>query len=266
MKLIVLTGAQGVIGEEVSRLVRQQGYEVFAIDAKTNDKMDGSCENFHANALNWQVKFLELLSNHEQVDVHGLILAHGTHEIGPWKIVNQLKDSPVIESNFYSSIDYVGFFSQYLKSQSTILYLSSIVSMFPLPYSAVYSASKTATQTFLISHRQSLLRMGIILKILVVGNVNTGFNEKGHDLNSGENAKYELTRISKVIKSDKGISAHKVARKIVRMINHGLFPYEIYGRNAHLLHVALRILGFNFTLHLVDWILFRRELNVRRDH
>lgn len=264
MKLIVLTGAQGAIGRAVTKILKKDGFDVFAIDNLPNNEIDYLCDNFHASLIDWKEKFQDLVLTEETLEIQGLILVHGAHEIGANMAASDLRNDAVIESNFFSTVDYVSFFSKFLKPGSTILYLGSIVSLLPLPYSAIYSATKTAIQGFLLSHRISLLRAGIMLKILLVGNVNTGFNEKGQNISFGEIAEHDLRIISSFINSDKGMQVHKVARKIVWMLHQRSFTYEVYGRNAKLLYLALRVLGFNFTLYLVELLLFGKKAFVRR--
>ena len=258
MEIFVVTGSKGVIGREISRKLREEGFEVFGIDI-AYDVTQGEEEILsNQSGGNWKQDFLLFLTKNPEYKLKGLLLAHGLHEIGSEIAPKDFRRHEIIESNFFSTVEYVDFFQQHLSQNSQIIYLGSIVALIPLPFSALYSASKAAVYSYLISLERVFISQGIRLKFLTIGNINSGFNEKGHHQSSKDlqTIKVELERVAKFIHSSRGIQVDKVTKKIVKMIKNDFTLITIYGRNAKLLNTLLRVIGFNVTWRMINLILF----------
>ena len=258
----VVTGALGVLGNSIAQKLALEGNTVFGIDRPRELESDFDQTFTYSNVENWKESFSSFMEMKGFSTLDGLVLVHGEHEVGTLSEDNLNSGSNVMQSNFLSSIEYFEFLVNYLKPGSQIFLMGSIVSLYPLPYSPVYSASKSAINSYFVSLQRFLRQRDVYLKILIVGNINTGFNEKGLGETDIFNqiSKADIARVKNYIHSSRGISPDRIVNKSVALLKSPRSRVLIYGRNAKVLSILLRIFGFNVVGSILDFVFFKRYL------
>ena len=185
---------------------------------------------------------------------------HGVHEIGEsWNYKQSTLDE-FMQVNFHANVLIVShLFSQI---DGRIINLSSISTMIPIPYSGIYSASKAALNSWLTSVNFELNLIGVRVSNLVVGNINTGFNEKGKRFKTFKKSSLSyahLISLSSRINSKLGVDPEAVVNKILKILrSKSSKNFYFYGRNVKLYNIVEKFLGRNRAVFLAHKYITRK--------
>jgi short-subunit dehydrogenase len=221
-KVVIVTGASSGIGracaEEFARhgarlvlaarsieKLKQVEYEIRhtggrAISVKTNVSNIDDCKKMVAAAVE-EYGAIDILVNNAGISMRA------TFEEMELDVIRELMDT-----NFYGTVYCTKFALPYLlKQKGTVIGISSISGLAPLPGRTAYTASKHAMDGFLNSLRQENRRKG--LNVLVVHPGFTESNIRNVALNSKGEPQEESPR-----NESRMMSSNKVAQHIIRAI------------------------------------------------
>jgi len=217
-KVVVVTGSSMGIGEAIAKLFADGGASVVVL-SRDAARAEGARQRIgHADrtlALSCDVR------NREEIDrVLGLALHHFQH-IDIW--VNNaghgLLDSvtradpaayrETFDTNFFGALQAMQAVIPVMKQQGggTIINISSVAGHVPLPFHAIYSATKFAMNALGKAARVELKKSGIHVLTVCPGYVRTDFGANA--LRGGEQKQVRPGSV-------RGISADRVARAVLR--------------------------------------------------
>jgi len=213
-KVVVVTGASKGIGEAIARIFAEQGASVVLLSRDAGRAEADRARVGHSErtlALSCDV------SNREEIDRVVSLTLHHYQRIDVW--VNNaghgLLDSvasvdmagarETFDTNFFGTVACMQAALPLMKQQGagTIINISSVAGHIPLPFHAVYSATKFAMNAFGKAARLELKSAGIHVLTICPGYVRTDFSANAI---RGKEAK--TVRPSRV----RGISVERVAR------------------------------------------------------
>jgi short-subunit dehydrogenase len=217
-KVVVVTGASMGIGEALAKIFADAGAKVVLLSrdaarAEAARERIGSIER--TLALSCDVR------NREEIDrVLGLTLHH-FQRVDVWinNAGHGLMDSvadvdmnacrETFDTNFFGTIACMQAALPVMKQQAsgTIINISSVAGHIPLPFHAVYSATKFAMNAFGKAARVELKGSGIHVMTVCPGYVRTDFSS-----NAIKGIQAKTVRPSTV----RGISTQRVARAVLR--------------------------------------------------
>lgn len=163
----------------MENVIRQIEASKIAIDILINNAGMGSFGIFTDNNLEKELSVID-------VNIKGL--TYLTHRIGTW---------------------------MKLRKAGKILNVASVVACYPLPYQAVYAASKAYVLSFSQAIHSEFSEDGVMVATLLPGNIKTGF-----EVNSGLKQLYDVIR-QRNPKRFKEMTAEVVARKAVVELEKG---------------------------------------------
>jgi short-subunit dehydrogenase len=217
-KVVVITGASMGIGEAIAKLFADRGANVVLL-SRDADRVEAARGRVgHAErtlALACDVR------NREEIDrVVGLTLHH-LQRIDVWinnaghgvldsvANVDMSAVRETFETNFFGAVEAMQAVIPVMKQQGsgTIINVSSVAGHIPLPFHAVYSATKFAMNAIGKGARIELKSLGINVLTVCPGYVRTDFGK-----NAVKGTEQKQVRPARV----RGITAERVARAVLR--------------------------------------------------
>jgi short-subunit dehydrogenase len=216
-KVIVVTGASMGIGEAIARIFADRGASVILLsrDAGRAEAARGRIGHTERTlALSCDVR------NREEIDRVLSLTLHHFNRIDVWvnnaghgllDSVAQLNMSAcreTFDTNFFGAVESMLAIIPVMKQQGagTIINISSVAGHIPLPFHAVYSATKFAMNAFGKAARVELKDSGIHVMTVCPGYVRTDF---GANALRGQEVKTVRPP------TFRGISAQRVARAVL---------------------------------------------------
>src|ERR1700730_10887710 len=217
-KVVVVTGASMGIGEAIARIFADQGGSVVLLSRDAGRAEAARARIGHAErtlALSCDVR------NREEIDRVVSLTLHHFQRIDVWinnaghglmdtvAHVDMTAVRETFDTNFFGTIACMQAALAVMKQQGAgaIVNISSVAGHIPLPFHAVYSATKFAMNAFGKAARVELKYSGINVLTVCPGYVRTDFSANAF---KGKEAK--TVRPSTV----RGISAERVARAVLR--------------------------------------------------
>jgi len=217
-KVVVVTGASMGIGEAIARIFVDHGASVVLLSRETARADAARSRVGHSErtlALSCDVR------NREEIDrVLGLTMHH-FQRVDVWinnaghGLLDSLADVDMaacretFETNFFGAVEAMQAVIPVMKQQGsgTIINISSVAGHIPIPFHAVYSATKFALNAIGKAARVELKKFGISVMTVCPGYVRTDFSAnaiRGRELQQVRPA------------SIRGISAERVARAVLQ--------------------------------------------------
>ena len=212
-KVVIITGGSGGIGSAIVNKISYYGASVVSVYNK-NHPDDQSDENiFHVKANltkseDWDRLLAFALNKYGKIDV--LINSAGRLDPGNFLSLQEDQLRKMIDINFTSVLTGIQKTLMTMKKQGFghIINIGSLGGIVPMPYSAVYSATKFALRGFTFSLIEELKGTGINISLITPGSVVT----KMLDFKARDND-YAISFVSKPI------SPIAVANAVLKVIH-----------------------------------------------
>jgi uncharacterized protein len=218
MPLAVVTGASAGIGRCVAKLLAQSGYDLILVARRQNEleKLVSELPNSTKIQilpfdLNDPKQTPNILANVSRLEV--LINCAGVGTYGPVSDQTLGEWERTININCLSLVSLSRFAAEKMTSGGAIINVSSLAGDIPIPYMAVYSASKAFVTNFSLAFHQEVKSRGIKVVAFAPGGVSTGFVElagMGSEVNKKEahllvSPDYVAKAIMKSIKTNRSL-------------------------------------------------------------
>ncbi len=252
-KVVVVTGASMGIGEALARIFADHGARVVLLSrdaGRAEAARDRVGHTERTLALSCDVR------NREEIDRVLSLTLHHFNRIDVWinNAGHGLLDSvaqldmtacrETFDTNFFGAVESMLAVIPVMKQQGagTIINISSVAGHIPLPFHAVYSATKFAMNAFGKAARVELKNFGIHVMTVCPGYVRTDF---GANALRGQEVK--TVRPSTV----RGISAQRVARAVL----HGYIKQKREVIVPWVMHPVVKL--YQLFPALVEWGMVR---------
>lgn len=220
-KTLILTGGSSGIGRAAAICFAQSGnYQVYELSRHGEDSDDikhidcdvtkpEDCRNAVA----------QVLSETNRIDV--LISNAGMGISGAIEFTDLADAKRQMDVNFYGALNITQAVLPQMRKQQggRIIFVSSVMAAFSLPFQAFYSASKSALNSLALALKNEMKPFGVSVAILMPGDVKTGFTAVrkkslvGSDIYTHMNAAVEQMEHDE----QNGILPETMARKLYSM-------------------------------------------------
>jgi|LSQX01.2.fsa_nt_gb short-subunit dehydrogenase len=266
-RVVIITGASSGIGKALAEQLAASGCRVYALarslmDDFSGQQEDGGClcsaplDVTDAVAAN---KMVGRIMQHEQrVDV--LIQAAGYGLAGSVEATEAFDAASQIQTNFTGSCTLLPSVLAVMRRQKAglVVQLGSVAGFLPIPFQAIYSASKAAVAALMMALANEVKPYGIRCMLVQPGDTRTGFtaarvcSPADEYLPYADRARRSIARMS--ADEEKGMAAEKMASLIIRRINRRKPPL-VY--TPGLLYKTAALLRKLLPMRLVNAILYR---------
>lgn len=231
-KVAVITGASRGIGHAIASLLSKQGVRVYDI-SRTVVLHEEIKKSFSAdvNDYNKIVKILQEIASEEgQIDI--FINNAGFGIAGVIEYANKDSIYKQVDTNLSAVMALSAHAVKYLKkSKGTLVNISSVGGVMPLPFQAAYSATKAGVDIFSRALANEVKDYGVKVVSVLPGDTKTGFTAARvienniEDEKQRQNVEKSLAKIAN--DEEKGMSADKVAKLVVKCLNKKRPPLRV---------------------------------------
>ena len=262
MKYVVITGAYGGMGKKIVETVKNAGFTVFALDRIVEDattgiipiQVDLTDEQSVKNAFE---KVKEVTNS-----IYSIMHFAGIYSLDSLVEIDEKKFIKAFDVNLFGAYRVNKIFLPLLKEKSRIIITTSeLAPLDPLPFTSIYSLTKSALDKYAYALRMEVQLLGIDVCVLRPGAVNTGMlNVSTTQLDKfceqtsiyKCNAKRFKEIVDKV--EARNIPAQKIALKTLKILN-AKRPKQVYKINRNPLLLLLNALPPKMQTSIIKRIL-----------
>jgi len=183
---MIVTGATGGVGKAFCSLLADKGFNLLITDREISSiselasgiekQYDKSVETFVCDMTNETVRndFYQYIKNTDR-HYHGLINVAGIDSEGQFSTKDYEKINMIMQLNMISTTENIHKILPYRDPDTPFLIInvSSLAAFQPMPYKAMYSASKRFIVQLTLGIREELKREGVLMSVLCPGGMPT---------------------------------------------------------------------------------------------
>ncbi len=247
MKNILVTGATGGMGKAICKSLINKGYNVYGIDYREAEAVDGltffNCDVTDMNS----VKNVFDKIREETDSLAAIVHTAGIYNMDSLLEMDEKSFERIFDINLFGVFRINKVFAPMLSKGSRIIITSSeLAPLDPLPFNGIYGITKSALEKYAFSLRMETNLLGIPVSVIRPGAVKTGLLNAstqaiGKFVEKTELYKCNAVKFSKIVDSveSKNIEPERIADKVIDALE-SKNPKYIYNINRNPL---LRILN-----------------------
>ncbi|MCM6772870.1 SDR family oxidoreductase [Nocardia sp. CDC159] len=243
----LITGASSGIGAATAAALAARGYRVIGTSRKPDAMADANRVpgvEYRALDLADPAAIETFAAELGEIDV--LINNAGESQAGPFEELPIEAIAKLFQVNVFGQVRLTQLVLPGMRARGRghIIMIGSMLASFPLAYRSSYVATKAALRGFADAMRREVSPFGIAVTTVEPGSIDTGISTRRSihiDANSPYRAELDTVLTALERSEAKGISAEKVADRIVRVIESPQ-PFVAVGSRAPLLFALRRLL------------------------
>lgn len=255
-RVVVITGASSGIGLKTAELFKKNGDIVINISKTEGTIADRNYIADVSNSEEISVAFEKIKNEYGKIDV--LINNAGYGMSGVTELLSNEECENIFKVNYFGTLSCIKNALPLMQKGGKIINLGSAMALFPIPFRAMYGASKAAVVNLSYSLRMELKPLGIDVTVMCPGNTKTNFTKnRVKEFKTNERYGDRITiATNKIDKGDdKRMSANVVAKAIYKQANkkHSK-PMVIVGGKYKLLYFISNIAPKSWLLNITGKI------------
>ena len=229
-KVAVISGATKGIGLACANMFSKEGYKVYCLSH--NEPENYEYEFIKCDVTNPEdIKNAFEIIDKKELFVDVVLCNAGKGIGGPLENTELSQAKDLFDVNFFGAFNLAKAFIPKFKKQKfgKILFMSSVGSIFPLPFQAFYSASKSAVETMANAWRIELAPFNIQVGCILPGDAHTSFTEKRQNVVGDESYNNRDVKSIKKMEKDEinGMSPNKIADAVRKAVNKKKLPIRV---------------------------------------
>lgn len=252
-KVVIITGATSGIGLAAAKLFLKKGCKVYGIARKPYAESDFTC--FQADVCDYEKIteiFKEVHAREGRIDL--LVNNAGFGIAGAMEEASAASVQAIVNVNLTAACVLSGLVVPYLKeTNGKIINISSVGGIMPLPYQAMYSATKAGVEVFSRALANEVKPFKIKVCAVLPGDTKTGFTTARVIEGANDRAKKSVAKMAR--DEQRGKSPESVAKVIVRAAEKKNPPLRVtVGAGYKLLVFLQRILPVRLINFIINKI------------
>lgn len=216
MPTLLITGGSSGIGKATVELFAARGWRVFEL-SRTGVNHDGithiNCDVCSEKSVAEAVQ--TVLAETTHIDV--VISNAGFGISGAIEFTSTEEAKKQFDVNFFGAVNLIKAVLPQLRKQASgrIIFTSSVAAILSIPYQSFYSATKAAINAFALALQNEVRPFGILVSVLMPGDVATGFTAAREKSEEGEDVYPNIHSAVSAMEKDerKGMSPQQMARQ-----------------------------------------------------
>lgn len=254
-KVVVISGATSGIGRATADKFSASGYDVWCLARREIENYPyhfTQCDVANVESIKQAVQ--TILSQVEKIDV--LVCNAGIGLGGAMDSYESADVKRMFDVNFFGAYELAKAFMPKFKEQGggRIVFLSSVGSIFALPFQGMYSATKCALEAMVYAWRAEVRPYNIQMGCVLPGDTKTNFTQERKNVyNKSSYSGRDEKSIEKMAKDEQnGMSPESVAKVIYRQATkRKMSPKKVVGFKYKLFAVLSKVLPLKFALWVV---------------
>ncbi len=222
MKTMIITGGSSGIGKATAELFAKSNYKVYELSR--HGENNGSITHIDCDVTNpddCKNAVQQVLHENSSIDL--LISNAGMGISGAVEFTELSEAKKQFDVNFFGALNITQAVLPSMREQRSgrIIFVSSMMAVFSLPFQAFYSASKSAINSLALALRNELAPFGIEVCSLMPGDVKTGFTDARKKSLEGSDIYPHIIKAVSTMEHDEqnGIAPERMARKLLSLAN-----------------------------------------------
>lgn len=259
---ILITGAYGGMGKATAKMLRDNGFRVFALD-KTVGKGDENIIPIGADITDEQ----SMINAFEQVremtnELFAVIHFEGIYMLDSLVEMGSHDFEHIFKINVEGAFLVNKIFLTLLRKDSHIIITTSeLAPLDPLPFTGIYAVTKSALDKYAYSLRMELQLLGVKVSVLRAGAVTTNMLGVSTDAldkfcDKTERYKCNADRFKRIVDSveARSVAPQKIAKKVMGIIKKKS-PKFAYSINRNPLLLMLNVLPRRLQFWIIKQVL-----------
>ena len=254
-KVVVISGATSGIGLACANAFAENGYKVYCLAQRLPERYPYEFVQCDVTDSQQVKSAVDYICNKEPI-VDVVLCNAGRGISGPLESCDIQKAKSLFDLNLFGAFSLAQAFIPKLKNQKfgKILFMSSVGSIFPLPFQAFYSATKSALETMANAWRLELKPFNIQVGCILPGDTKTNFTNAREKFEGDATYKERDALSLKKMEHDEinGMSPQKVAKAVIKAVNKNKLPIRtIVGGKYKIFAFLNKILPQRLVLYIV---------------
>ena len=254
---MIITGGSSGIGKATAETFVREGYKVYEFSRRNpSESHEGishiTCDVTDAETCKKAVE--QVISSEGAIDV--LISNAGMGISGAVEFTTAEDMHRQMEVNFFGAVNITQAVLPYMRKEQrgTIIFVSSVMAAYGLPFQAFYSASKFAVNGFAQALTNEVRPFNIKVAVLMPGDVKTGFTDARKKELEGTKEYPHMTKAVETMEHDEqhGIAPERMAKKLLQLANSSN-PEPI--STVGLMYKVFLFLGRVFPQRLINYVI-----------
>ena len=253
-KTIIISGASSGIGMVTAKLFLERGWRVYDL-SRRGSNLPGIRHLYcdFSEDISCAAAIEQVISEAGHIDV--CICNAGIGISGAVEFTDIADAKRLMDVNFFGTLRLVQAVLPNMRAHrcGKIIFTSSMAAILPVPYQALYSASKAAINALALSLQNEVRTYGIRIACLLPGDVHTGFTEARKKSTTGEEIYIKMNKAVEKMEYDElhGIEAEKMAHYLWKIAQQKRpWIFNIHGCQYRFFCFLHRMLPTS----LVNWI------------
>ncbi len=254
MKTAVVTGASRGIGRAAALALHKNGWRVYGLSRTVPQDPEGityiQCDVTDEGAV---------ASAFEKIGtVHLLVNNAGMGVSGAGEFTSGAEVARQMAVNFSGCAHCTAAALKLMRpmKEGSIIFISSLAGIFPIPFQSLYSASKSAVTAYAHAVGLEVRQFGIKTCVLLLGDIKTSFTEH-REKNIRGDREYggKISRSVAVMEKDEqgGMSPEKAAGAVLKLAEAKKLPHmRVLGFKYKVFYFLSKILPVNLQLFVLD--------------
>ncbi len=255
-KTLILTGGSSGIGKAAVELFTAKGYKVYELSR--HGESNGSITHIHCDVTDpAQCKSAveQVIKTDGRIDV--LVSNAGMGISGAVEFTTLEEARRQFDVNFFGSLNIAQAAIPYMRNQrgGTIIFVTSLMGLFSLPFQAFYSATKSALNSLALAMRNELRPFGVKVTCLLPGDVKTGFTDARNKSMEGMDFYPHMQKAVSTMEHDEqhGLSPESMAKELYRLAEMKNPPcFSTIGFMYHVFVLLQRLLPTSWANYIIS--------------
>lgn len=230
MKTMIITGGSSGIGKATAEYFANQGYRVYDLSRHGENHVGIrhiDCDV--TNPVDCTTAVEQVIDEQGVIDV--LISNAGMGISGAVEFTSPKDIRHIMDVNFFGAVNISQAVLPYMRKERSgrIIFVSSLMAIFAIPFQAFYSASKFAVNGYAMALKNELRPFDIEVSCMLPGDVKTGFTGAREKNEKGNIAYPALEKAVKTMENDEqnGMDPNDIAKKIYHIAETSM-PLAMY--------------------------------------
>ena len=254
-RVVVITGGTSGIGEACAKEFIKNGDTVICLSRKNSNHS----QNFYMCDVSIEPMVHDVLERvYEKFGAFDVLINNAGYGVsGAVELIDGQEAQGIFDVNYFGVLNCIKYAIPYMKKGSKIINMSSATALFPLPFRALYCASKAAVNSLSYSTAMEVKPLGIDVIAVCPGDVKTNFTKnrvKISETNERYGDRIKNAALAIDLKEDKRMSPEVVSKKVYKIsLKKHSKPLVIVGAKYKVLYFMTKI----FPKKLVHAVIYK---------